>query len=119
MQFAWWHPQVSKVAQALFELYEKGREGPAPESVHRYLQLVALQARHGAPPLRGRRLLAGRRAGAAHVPLKVLPDLLDLGVRRAGFAAEGVESTTRVGTQTRQPLELQPGQHAEGTSLSP
>lgn len=34
------HLQVYKVTQALFELYEKGREGPAPDSVHRYMQLV-------------------------------------------------------------------------------
>ena len=37
-----WHVlmQVYQVTQALFELYEKCREGPAPESVHRYLQVV-------------------------------------------------------------------------------
>ena len=32
--------QVYAVTQALFEMYEKFRQGLAPEAVHRYLALV-------------------------------------------------------------------------------
>ncbi len=33
-------PQVHAVTQALFEMYDKFRQGLAPEAVHRYLALV-------------------------------------------------------------------------------
>ncbi len=36
----WQARQVHAVTQALFQMYENFREGPAPEAVHRYLQLL-------------------------------------------------------------------------------
>lgn len=36
----WQARQVHAVTQALFQMYKNFREGPAPEAVHRYLQLL-------------------------------------------------------------------------------